>query len=556
MQRRNAGGLFLTCLIALAATGCFNDSIRGGSKTVTTSDDFHFVDITGSVELHHYYENGEKAGERAILETIGGGVAVLDYDRDGFDDLCFASGGLLNDKRVSGLGCTLFRNFVANSVRDISLLAGIQCPDIYTHGTIAGDLNNDGFPDLLITGYYGLALFINQGDGTFLEQAQSAGMKDPKWGTSAALGDFNSDGSLDLYIAHYVDWSFSNHPDCTSAGKPDVCAPGIFTGITDVIYLNQNDGTFEGKSSELGLVPEGKGLGVVVADFDQDSKCDIYVANDTTNNLFYLNKGGKFEEIGLANGTAVDDMGTPQGSMGLCVLDYDSDLLTDLMVSNYENQAFALYKNDGDSNFRYATSTTGLQALGTTYVAWGSSACDFDLDGDEDVVVVNGHVMMSNPPEQLPLFLKNLDHAKFQGHVFPEDSYFSKLWRGRGIVALDWDKDGDLDLAISHVNQDAVLLRNDTLSTGNWWILKLVGTQSSRDPIGARVVVESVKGRKLLRNIFGGGSYLSQNPYQVHFGLPKDDSIQQIRIEWPSGYKQILATPDPRTTTLVVEPNS
>ena len=510
------------------------------------------MDVTKTTNLRHRFENGEDAGERAILETIGGGVAVIDFDVDGFDDLFFASGGQLNNKTVSGLGCGLRRSRAAQEWVDVTELAGASCSGIYTHGTVAGDLNDDGFSDLLVTGYYGLALLINQGDGTFVDQTKSAGMIDPLWGTSAAFGDFDSDGTLDVYIAHYVNWSFDNHPDCKSGGKPDVCAPGIFTGITDVVWMNQADGTFARKATEVGLVQEGKGLGVIATDFTQDSKIDVYVANDTTNNLFYMNTGGMFEEIGLANGTAVDDMGTPQGSMGLCTLDFDSDLKSDIMVSNYENQAFALYKNDGDANFRYATSTTGLMALGTTYVAWGSCASDYDLDGDEDVAIANGHVMKSDPPEQLPLFLTNLGNSKFQGQVFPSDSYFSQKWRGRGLGAFDMDRDGDLDLVFTHVNQEAVLLSNQTQSEGNWWILKLVGVQSNRDGIGARVIIEGNQ-RKLLRTINGGGSYLSQNPYYIHWGLPKGESVKQVTIEWPSGVKQVITNVPSQTRQTIIE---
>lgn len=550
--------LRLNCIILLCIAGCSKSvnssaSSKGSSpKSESPVGSFKFVDVTNTTNLKHRFENGEDAGERAILETIGGGVAVIDFDVDGFDDLFFASGGQLNNKAVSGLGCGLRRSRMAQEWVDVTELAGASCSGIYTHGTVAGDLNDDGFPDLLVTGYYGLALLINQGDGTFVDQAKSAGMIDPLWGTSAAFGDFDSDGNLDVYIAHYVNWSFSNHPDCKSSDKPDVCAPGIFTGITDVVWMNQADGSFIRKTIEVGLAQEGKGLGVIATDFTQDSKIDVYVANDTTNNLFYMNTGGMFEEIGLANGTAVDDMGTPQGSMGLCTLDFDSDLKSDIMVSNYENQAFALYKNDGDANFRYATSSSGLMALGTTYVAWGACASDYDLDGDEDVAIANGHVMKANPPEQLPLFLTNLGNSKFQRQDFPNDSYFSQKWRGRGLCAFDMDRDGDLDLVFTHVNQNAVLLSNQTQSEGNWWILKLVGVQSNRDGIGSRVIIEGNQ-RKLLRTINGGGSYLSQNPYYIHWGLPKGESVKQVTIEWPSGIKQVLSNVPAQTRQTIVE---
>lgn len=550
--------ILLLILVLFFPLGCSNKEPSHKKEsslaaTETVGSNFVFTNVTEQLSLKHRFENGEESGERSILETIGGGVAVLDFDMDGFEDLCMASGGLLENKTVTGRGVAVWRSRSAKQFYDCTALAGVNCSSIYTHSTISGDFNNDGFPDLLITGYFGIALLVNQGDGTFLNCAAEAGLVDPSWGTSAALGDFDSDGSLDIYIAHYVNWSFSNHPDCTSGGKSDVCAPGNFTGISDVIWMSQSDGTFARKSSEIGLVPEGKGLGVIVADFTQDSKVDIYVANDTTNNFFYLNQGGKFEEIGLANGTAVNDMGTPEGSMGLCTMDYDSDLKLDIMVSNYENQAFALYKNDGESNFRYVTSTAGLMALGKTYVAWGSTARDFDLDGDEDIAVANGHVMKSNPPEQLPLFLENLGNGKFSSKEFSQDSYFARKWRGRGLAAFDLEKDGDLDLVVTHVNEDAVVLANDTKSDGQWWNVKLIGTVSSRDPIGASLVIETNR-RKILRSIVGGGSYLSQGPYSIHWGLPKGESLKSIEIVWPSQRKQVVEGLSPNSFHVIVEP--
>ena len=546
------------CVLALTSLGC-KDNKNNNAKPVVTTDSpaarlsISFEDITNNVKLKQRYDNGESAHEMAILETIGGGAAVFDFDRDGFDDMYFASGGQLNNKTITGLGCELWRNLGGKEVTKITQEARAACPTIYTHGTVCGDVNNDGFSDLLVTGYYGLAVMINQGDGTFSEMSAAMGFSDPKWGTSAAFGDLNSDGNLDIYIAHYVDWSFSNHPPCKSAGLPDVCAPGSFTGISDVVWMSNGDGSFTRKSEEIGLVREGKGLGVLIADFTDDAKVEIYVANDTTNNFFYHNLGGTFEEIGLANGTAVDDMGTPQGSMGLCALDYDADLRLDLLVCNYENQAFALYKNDGDANFRYVTSTAGLMALGTTFVAWGVTATDFDADGAEELVIANGHVMSSSPPEQSPIFLQNVGKAKFQKYSFGNGGYFDKKWRGRGVLAFDFDRDGDLDLGFTHVNEDSVLLKNTTETDGNWWITELVGTTSNRDAIGARLVIKTNK-RTKLRNVVGGGSYLSQNPYYVQWGLPKDETLESVEITWPSGIKQELTNLPPRSRTTIVEP--
>lgn len=551
----------VTGILALSAfSGCkekanSNSSLQSDSISSIESQqarDFRFADISGKLKLTSFYENGEAAGEYAILETIGGGVAALDFDRDGYDDLYFALGGKLNDKQVTGLGGELWRNKQGREFLKVGNAAKAICPSIYTHGAVSGDLNNDGFADLLVTGYHQLALFINQGDGTFLESHIQAGMNKPSWGTSAAFADINNDGCLDIYVAHYVNWSFDNHPACKSGGVADVCAPGIFEALSDVLFVSNGDGTYNGLSEQSGLVAGGKGLGVIATDFTNDGRPDIYVANDTTNNFFYLNTGGQFDEIGLANGTAVDDMGTPQGSMGLCTLDYDLDLLPDIVVCNYENQAIALYKNDGAANFRYVTSSTGLLALGMSSVAWGTSATDFDLDGDEDIVITNGHVMRANEPSQLPFFLQNLGNNKFESLKFPRGNYFAEKWRGRGLIAFDMERDGDMDLVITHINQNAAVLENQTATSGNWWFVDLVGTSSSRNPVGARVEIRTSK-RTILRTVSGGGSYLSQQPYHIQWGLPQGEIVKQLDIYWPSGTKQVVADLVPKSRITVIE---
>jgi len=225
--------------------------------------------------------------------------------------------------------------------------------------------------------------------------------------------------------------------------------------------------------------------------------------------------------------------------MGLCTIDYDNDLLPDIWVCNYENQAFALYKNDGGSFFRYMTSSAGLLALGTTYVAFGTTGADFDLDGDEDIVVSNGHVMRfgnGKAPDQQAIFLTNTGKKRFSKQSFNESSYFGKKWRGRGVVNFDFDHDGDLDLMFSHINQPVAILENNTKTAGKWLVLELVGVQSNRDAIGARVVFKSNK-RSILRNVVGGGSFLCQNPYYLHVGIPDEENFVEAEITWPNGHR-------------------
>jgi enediyne biosynthesis protein E4 len=552
----------LTCvaIAVLNLAGCKSRDSDSNSEIVAIAKEnspLSFSNITDKVGLQHIFDNGESADEYSILEIVGGGVGVCDFDRDGSLDLYFTTGGQLIGKKVSGLGSggKLLRNKANQTFHDATESASAECQGFYTHGVSIGDLNNDGFCDLMVTGYSQIAFLINQGDGTFINTHPIPEPGKTLWGTSAALGDFNNDGALDAYVTQYVNWSFDNHPACEYRNSRDVCTPGVFLGLDDVVYMNSLDGSLTAKSKEIGLQPEGKGLGVLAADFDQDGWMDVYVANDAVNNFFYKNVGGRFEEVGQLNATATDELGMPQGSMGLCGVDFDNDLKLDIFVCNYENQAFCLYKNDDGSNYRCASSIAGLMALGTLNVAWGTSANDFDLDGDEDIVVSNGHVMRSVESAQQPIALVNTGNSRFVRQNFPEDNYFAKKWRGRGLVAFDFDSDGDQDVLFTNVNQNVALLSNDTVTSGKWWSIDLVGVNCNRDGIGARIIIESKK-TKLLRQVNGGGSYLSQNPYTVHWGLPADDSVEKVIIYWPSGKEQVLTDLPACKRQLIIEPQS
>lgn len=517
-----------------------------------------FADITKQSMLKSTYDNGEKSEQYSIAESLGGGVGSIDYDNDGRSDLFFPAGGQIElNQPLSGLPSKLFRNLGQEFV-DVSVFASVDLIPFYSHGVTSADVDNDGFSDILVTGYGGIQLLLNCGDGTFRDGTAFAKLAPIHWATSSGWGDFDADGNVDLYVTQYCNWSWSNNPKCSGGGKDkrDVCTPQSFSGIDDVLFWNNGDGTFTRDSGTAGLLAEGKGLGVIVFDVNYDSKPDIYVANDTTNNFLYLNLGGrKFKESGVISATAFDNMGVPNGSMGLAVFDYDNDQKCDLFVTNYERETFAVYRNDGKANFRHVSERTGITALGRLFVGFGTTSGDFSLNGREDLVVANGHVMRypnNGTREQEPLYIQNRADGKLVRGKFDPASFFAGKICGRGVIATDLNTDGKLDLVFSNVNEPAIVLRNETATNGNWISLNLVGVQSNRNAIGAKIELETTA-RILSRQVIGGGSYLSQGPYHVHFGIPAGESVKSCQVEWPSGLKQSVSVAELNRGYLIVE---
>jgi hypothetical protein len=514
--------------------------------------EFKLVDITDQLGIDIVYQNGREAGHAAILESLGGGVAVVDVDADGWLDLFVPTGGGFEAKRIFGLPSRLLRNLGRWHFADVSQPAGGGFPAThYTHGAVAGDYDNDGFQDILVTGYGGLQLWHNLGDGTFEEIALQAGLHDSLWSSAAAWGDFDSDGFLDLYVAHYVDWSFSNHPRCVGP-RPDlvdICPPKVFSPLPDAVWRNQVDGTFEDYSERWGLRKDGKGLGVVVGDIDLDGDVDIYVGNDTTENFLYINEireTGKLRECALIAGVAVDDRGTPNGSMGVDLADYNLDGRPDIWAANFEVESFALYRNDGNGQFLHVSRATGVTALGGLFVGFGTAFVDLDRDGDEDILINNGHVInypRNAPFLQQPVLLVNDRGTLYRRYEFPPDSYFSQAHAGRGLALGDLDNDGDLDVVMSNNHERLAVLRNDTATPHSAFRLRLIGRTSNRNAIGAFAFLETTDGRRTIRLAKCGVSYLSHHDERLDWGVPEGSRIRAVEIHWPSGKVTRLESP-------------
>lgn len=482
------------------------------------------------------YQNGEQSQQYSILESLGGGVSLTDFDRDGRLDVVLAGGGNLSAGSVTPLDCLLLHNrSVAQPEFKTTPPGVLPAASYYNHGISCCDVDNDGFADLLISGYGGVQLLRNQGDGTFTDITAEAGLADNNWSSSTAWGDFNHDGFPDLYVAHYVNWSWDVNPPCQSpkAGQRDVCSPNEFEPLNDILFVNQGDWTFRSEFEAAGLTPGGKGLGVLTADLNDDGQLDIYVANDTVNNFLYSGNGElQFQEIGMTAGVALDGNGAPNGSMGIALFDFDGNLKPDLWVTNYENESIAAYQNIGDNLFSWASDKLGLSAIGRTFVAFGIVARDFNCDGFDEVAVANGHVILfpsNSTVSQVPLYFQRGKGMRMARTEFTPESYFGVPHRGRGVVAGDVDGDGDLDMLFSNVNESPRLLVNS--ANGRNFHVDLVGTRDCRDAIGASATLETNLG-KYCRWVVGGGSYISQNPYRLTWGLRPDEQPRRLTVQW------------------------
>ncbi|MCA9053440.1 MAG: CRTAC1 family protein, partial [Planctomycetaceae bacterium] len=504
------------------------------------------------------YRNGDAAGEFTILESLGGGVAVLDADRDGLEDLYFTGGGEIGPgPELRGRSGALYRGRADQSWHDHTDASGLLASRFYSHGALRGDYDSDGFPDLLVTGYGGLQLYQNHGDGTFDDVTDAAGLSDHDWSSSAGWGDFDRDGMLDLFVVHYVDWSFANHPFCPgpTPGSRDVCPPREFRAQPDQMWFSQGDGQFQDRTALSEIRDDGKGLGVLIADLDDDADLDVYVANDTVDNHLYRNEGeGRLEDATLVSGAGVSDRGFPDGSMGVGLLDFDGNGRLDLWVVNYERESNALYRNQGGLLFQHASVPTGITAAGGMYVGWGTCCGDFDLDADEDLFVSNGHVVHfpeRAPVMQQPLLLENQSGRRFS-IVTAVDGYLAEAHHGRGAACGDFNRDGRLDIAVSRNNQPAAVLINQVETDGHWFQLRLVGTESSRDAVGARLRVRTSAGDQH-RQWIGGGSYASTHSDWLHFGLGAATRVEELQIDWPSGNSQVLTDLPVDRRQIVVE---
>jgi hypothetical protein len=536
-------------------------------------------------------------GHFAILDSLGGGLGLIDFDGDGLLDIFVAGGGYYDGpdkKTIKGHPCKLFKNLGNFQFRDVTKEVGLdKVPVFYNHGVAVCDYDRDGWPDLLLTGYGRLALYHNVPDPNdpkkrmFVDVTKEVGLLgDHFWSTSAAWADFDGDGFPDLYVCQYVDWSWENNPRCGGfqpKADRDICPPKTFQARRHALYRNDGKGRFIDVTKEAGIaqsmgtmgclgsplgqgpflaacglfpdrppgirilrddVEYGKGLGVVVVDVNGDGLPDIYVANDTVDNFLYINKSRpgfiQFEEVGLQMGVARDDQGAAQGSMGTDAADPFGTGWPSLWCTNYEGELHALYKNlmKGDQlYFNFATQASGIAAIGQTWVGFGTGFLDIDNDGWEDLFISNGHVIRfpggAAKVRQKPVLFFNKGKGRFEDITEQGGSYFQDGHQGRGVAIGDLNNDGLADIVVSHVNAPIAIIKNVSPAGNNWLGVELK-TKDHRTLAGAKLILE-VNGRKLTRFAKGGGSYMSANDPRHIFGLAKAAKSGKLTIEWPTG---------------------
>ena len=502
-----------------------------------------FTDVTAQAGIHFTHNSG-RAGKKYLPETLGSGCAFFDADGDGWPDIL-----LVNSKDWTPRGrkslAALYRNNHNGTFTDITAASGLDV-EMYGLGVAIADYDNDGRDDVYITALDGDHLFHNEGGGKFRDVTRASGIQNASFGTSAAWLDYDRDGKLDLFVANYVQWSPQIDLFCSLDGTAkSYCTPESYKGTRSRLFHNLGGGRFEDVAEKAGVGdPTSKSLGVTVLDYNGDGWPDLFVANDTQpNKLYRNNRNGTFTEEGMTAGVAYGEDGVARGAMGADAADYDRSGRPHLLVGNFSNQMLGLYHNEGNGLFVDEAPSSAVGRASLLSLAFGVFFFDYDLDGYPDIFAANGHieeeigkVQPKVSYREAPLLFRNLGNHKFENVTGGMGAAFNRAIVARGAAYADFDRDGDLDLLISTNHGPAYLFRNDGGNRNHWLSVRLAGTKSNRDGIGAVVRVESAGGKQW-NTVRSGSSYCSQSDLALTFGLGKDTGAT-VQVEWPSGAKQ------------------
>jgi hypothetical protein len=537
-----------------------------------------YEDATKKAGLNKFNHVSGGLQKNLILEAPGSGVAIIDYDNDGWPDIYLVNGSTFDALRGKEKTprAALYHNNHDGTFTDVTEKAGVA-NERWGFGVAVGDYDNDGWPDLYVTNYGKNRLYHNNRDGTFTDVADKAGVAvtsgQTVWSTGATFGDYDGDGNLDLYVTGYVKFDVNNPPVagmavtqysfCQYRSKPVMCGPRGLPGEQNHLFHNNGDGTFTDVSKKAGVSNEKGyyGFGVVFADVNDDGRLDLVVANDSVPNYLFLNKGdGTFEDASYPSGFALKDDGREQAAMGLGIGDYDNSGHLSLYVTTFSDDYFTLYKNEGDANFTDVSFLAGVAAVTIPFLGWGTGFIDFDNDGWKDIFGANGHVYPGVDQNdwgmtyaQRPLLFRNKDGKHFQLVPAATGSGLAVVVGARGAAFGDLFNDGKIDVVLNCIDGAPVLLRNVTNNGNNWVELKLVGgPKGPRDAIGAKAFL-TANGTTQRNDVISGGSYISSNDLRLHFGIGKAKQVEKLEIRWPDGVKEYIALPGINRVFAIVE---
>jgi len=544
--------------------GCLGVAGAAAAQSPAGSGGIVFTDVAQALGIHWQHVNGATP-EKYLIETMGGGGAFLDYDRDGRLDIFLVNSGC---HKFSRSGCVpgrhaLYRQTAEGKFEDVTQAAGIRMQE-YGTGVAVGDYDNDGAPDLYVTGFPRNTLYHNNGNGTFTDVTEKAGVSSSGWGSSAVFFDYNHDGLPDLFAERYLDWDYDKEAYCgeRKPGMRAYCHPTKFKSISSRLFRNNGDGTFTDVTQAAGVAVEGKALGVVAFDYNHDGWLDLYVANDTERNFLFRNNGnGTFTETGLLAEVAYGSSGKPASGMGTDAADVDGDGRPELFVTNIDFESNNLFHNNGDETFEDITVQARLGAVAQLFSGFGTRFVDYDNDGDLDILVLNGHPMDNInavregvTPAERPFLLENSE-GRFEEVGAQHGEVFTRQFHGRGLAMGDFDNDGDEDFLIVQNGGPPALLRNEGGNRNAWIGFELVGRASGKDAVGA-VVTVTAGGRRQVREKVGGASYLAAGDPRLLVGLGAAEKVEKVEIRWPSGAVSSMEGVAARRYYRVEEPES
>jgi enediyne biosynthesis protein E4 len=527
------------------------------------SGPIEFVDVTAQAGIHFRHNSGA-FGKKYLPETMGSGVCFIDYDNDGWQDIFFVNSMDWPEHKTGKSYPALYHNNHDGTFTDVTRQADLAI-ESYGLGCAVGDYDNDGFDDLYLTTVGSNHLFHNLGNGKFADVTAKAGVASPGFSASAVWFDYDNDGKLDLFVTHYIEWSIEKDQYCSLDNKnKSYCTPQTYKGESFHLYHNKGNGVFEDVTKRAGLLdPTSKALGVALLDYDNDGWMDLFVTNDTEpNKLYHNNHDGTFTDVGVNVGVAFSDSGRVRAGMGTDAADVDGSGFPSVVIGNFTNESMALYRSDGSGLFTDESTRSGIAQMTPQSLTFGCFFMDYDLDGLLDIVAANGHVSDDIAVVQPTLryaqpagVYRNVGDRKFEDVSGKLGRAIQKAVVGRGLAYADFDNDGDLDLVITANNGPARLLRNENANQNDVLRVRLVGTKSNRDAIGAKVTLTTNTGVTLSRMVKGGSSYLSQSELPLTFGLGKPGTAKSLRLQiaWPSGHKDSITDAKPNQFVTIQE---